>query len=238
MHMRLWAATGIFGSILALMLTYFTLEPGTFASRYADVLGWSTVVAFLLLMIQGFWSRRRRIGLSTERKQLATVSYQLALFEWGGMHTALSIVVTVFLVAHGFLLLPGLLEPSLALWLGTLAFLILLLLNFSGLMTESRENRAGSACSEISCLANVCSVSSLSHACGGGGIDFEPSHDSIGHDSGISISTLRLDYHSPNGSARSTNLKVYGSLVSRLARLETVKCTAHVRTKRPRLRNE
>jgi len=141
MHMRLWAAEGIFGSIVALILTYYILEPGNFAFRYADVLGWSAVVAFLLLVIQGFWSRRRHMSLNAEPRRVH-VSYRLALFEWGGMHTAMSIVVTVFFIVHGFLLLPGLWEPSLALWLGASAFFILLLVNFSGLLTESaRKSR-------------------------------------------------------------------------------------------------
>jgi hypothetical protein len=142
MHMRLWAAEGMFGSIVALTLTYFILEPDTSSSGYADVLGWSTVVVFLILMIQGFWSRRRHVDLSAEDKRMHAFSYHSALFEWDGVHTAVSIVVTFFLIVHGFLLIQGLFEPSLALWLGALAFLILLLLNLSGLMTESvRKSR-------------------------------------------------------------------------------------------------
>ena len=136
MHMKLWAAEGLFGSIVALTLIYYILESDTFASSYGTVLGWSTVIAFLLLMVQGFWSRRGHVGLSAGGKRGDGVSYQLALSQWGGMHTAMSIVVTIFLIVHGYLLLPGLREPSLALWLGAVAFLILLLLSFSGLMTE------------------------------------------------------------------------------------------------------
>jgi len=143
MHMRLWAAEGILGSTVALVLTYYVLEPGNFASRYAGVIGWSTITVFLILMIQGFWSRKRHLNIRGESKSGPHVSYQVALFKWGGMHSALSIVVTVFLIIHGFLLLPGLFEPSLAMWLGAVAFVILLVLNLSGLLTEcARKSRS------------------------------------------------------------------------------------------------
>ncbi len=143
MHMRLWAAEGILGSTVALVLTYYVLVPDNFASRYAAVIGWSTITVFLILMIQGFWSRKRHLNSRGESKRHGRhVSYQVTLFKWGGMHSALSIVVTVFLIIHGFLLLPGLFEPSLALWVGAVAFVILLVLNLSGLLTESaRKSR-------------------------------------------------------------------------------------------------
>ena len=128
-HLRLWAPVGLFGSIVALMIIYQLLGPSVFGFRYADVLGWSTVIVFLLLIIQGFWNRNRQ-------KRGAS------LIEWGGIHTALSVVVAAFLIVHGFLLLGGLSEPSLFLWLGALAFVILLVLNFSGLATEyARRSR-------------------------------------------------------------------------------------------------
>ncbi|MGA2627651.1 MAG: hypothetical protein ABSF63_11435 [Candidatus Bathyarchaeia archaeon] len=143
MHMRLWAAEGVLGSTVALVLTYYILAPGNFASRYAAVIGWSTITVFLILMIQGFWSRKRQSSIRGESKSGRNVSYQVALFKWGGMHSALSIVVTVFLIIHGFLFLPGLFEPSLALWVGAVAFAILLVLNLSGLLTESaRKSRS------------------------------------------------------------------------------------------------
>jgi hypothetical protein len=94
-------------------------------------------------MIQGFWSRKRRSSVRGESKGGRNVSYQVALFKWGGMHSALSIVVTVFLIIHGFLLLPGLFEPSLVLWVGAVAFVILLVLNLSGLLTESARKSRG-----------------------------------------------------------------------------------------------
>lgn len=142
MHMRLWAAEGILGSTVALVLTYYILEPDNFASHTA-LIGWSTITVFLILMVQGFWSRNRHLNIRGKSQSVPHVSYQLALFKWGGMHSALSIVVTVFLIVHGFLLLPGLFEPSLALWVGAAAFIILLVLNLSGLLTESaRKSRS------------------------------------------------------------------------------------------------
>jgi len=142
MHMRLWATEGALGSAVALVLTYYVLAPGNFASRYAGLIGWSTVTVFLVLMIQGFWSRKMHSNIRGESNSGRRVSYQAALFKWGGMHSALSIVVTVFLIIHGFLFLPGLFEPSLALWVGAAAFVILLVLNLSGLLTESaRKSR-------------------------------------------------------------------------------------------------
>ena len=142
--MRVWATEAVFGSIIALTLTYLILSPVTSSSGYANVLGWSTVVVFLLLMIQGFWSRRRHKGLGGE--DIRVRSYLWTLFEWGGVHTALSIVVTFFLVVHGLLLLQSLYERSVVLWVGALAFLILLLLNLSGLLTEfvRKSRRFGS----------------------------------------------------------------------------------------------
>jgi len=143
MHMRLWAAEGILGSTVALVLTYYILAPDNFASRYAALIGWSTITVFVILMVQGFWSRNTHLNIRVKSQSASHVSYQLALFKWGGMHSALSIVVTVFLIIHGFLFLPGLFEPSLALWVGAVAFVILLLLNLSGLFAESaRKSRS------------------------------------------------------------------------------------------------
>jgi uncharacterized membrane protein len=105
MHMRLWTADGILGSTVALVLTYYILEPDNFASRYAALIGWSTITVFVILMVQGFWSRNRHLDIRGKSQSVPHVSYQLALFKWGGMHSALSIVVTVFLIIHGFLLL-------------------------------------------------------------------------------------------------------------------------------------
>ena len=48
--MRLWAPAGMFGSIVALVIIYYLLGPSTFSFRYADVLGWSTVVVFFFLV--------------------------------------------------------------------------------------------------------------------------------------------------------------------------------------------
>ena len=141
--MRLWSPVGLFGSIVALMIIYYTLGPSVFTFRYADVLGWSTVVVFLMLIIQGFWNRTRHKRRGPNSKQLPADSYDRSTFEWGGIHTALSVVVTFLLIGHGFLFLGGLYEPSLFLWLGALAFVTLLVLNFSGLVTEyARKSRS------------------------------------------------------------------------------------------------
>ncbi len=141
MHMKLWAVEGFLGSAVALMLTFLLVEPQSLMSGYAGVIGWSTITAFLMLMLQGFWIRKSHPKIDGSNSNHHS-SYQSAIFKWGGMHSALSIVVTVFLVIHGFLFLPSLLEPSLALWLGAVAFAILLVLNLSGLLTESaRKSR-------------------------------------------------------------------------------------------------
>jgi len=139
--MRLWATQGLLGSAIALVLTYYVLEPE--ASRYAGIIGWSTIAVFLILMIQGFWKWKSRSGISDESNVGPRAAYQLRLIKWGSMHSAMSIVVTVFLIIHGILFLPSLFEPSLALWLGAAAFIILLVLNLSGLSTESaRKSRS------------------------------------------------------------------------------------------------
>ena len=123
--MKLWAAEGLLGSGVALLLTYYVLEPASLLPRYAGVIGWSTITVFLILMIQGFWKWKSHTRISDGSNGDSNAAYQFALFKWGSMHSAMSIVVTVFLIIHGFLLLPGLLEPSLALWLGAVAFVIL-----------------------------------------------------------------------------------------------------------------
>ena len=142
MHMRLWAAEGFIGSAIALTLTFLLVGPRPLMSGYASVIGWSTITVFLILLVQGFWIQKNHAKTRDESHADLYSSYQSMIFKWGGMHSALSIVATVFLIIHGLLLLPSLLEPSLALWLGAAAFAILLILNLSGLLTESaRKSR-------------------------------------------------------------------------------------------------
>jgi hypothetical protein len=65
--------------------------------------------------------------------------YERAVNHWGGVHIALSIVVTIFVAIHGAFFLQSLVIPSVAIWLGAVAFVVLIGVNMSGLLTESRR---------------------------------------------------------------------------------------------------
>ena len=67
------------------------------------------------------------------------VRYELDINRWGGIHTALSIAVTVLIGIHGALLFPGASGVGLAIWLGVLGFIVLVVLVLSGLLRVEEE---------------------------------------------------------------------------------------------------
>ena len=137
MHEKVWLSEGIIAAAIALVISYYVLGPGTALSRYGGPLGWSALIAIFVLVIQSYW---RTLANPRElRETKAAVRYQLAINKWGGLHVSLSIVVIILVIVHGLFLLPSLLEPSLLIWLGAAAFLTLLILNFSGVVTESKR---------------------------------------------------------------------------------------------------
>jgi len=93
----------------------------------------------LVIMVQGVWKTRSYLGGSEFQRGSALASHEDAVNHWGGVHAALSLVVAIFAAVHGVALFPSLFEPSLAVWLGAVAFLALIILNFSGVLTESRR---------------------------------------------------------------------------------------------------
>ena len=137
MHAKIWVFEGTIATAVALVITYYVLGPGTALPRYAGPLGWSALFAISVLVIQSFWKARTYPGELRNAK--ATVRYQFAINKWGGLHVSLSIVVIILVTVHGLFLLPSLLEPSLLIWLGAAAFLTLIVLNYSGVVTESKR---------------------------------------------------------------------------------------------------
>jgi xanthine/uracil/vitamin C permease (AzgA family) len=92
----------------------------------------------LILVIQGFWKTRTYFNFAG-RRDSRIGSYERAVNHWGGVHIALSIVVTIFVAIHGAFFLHSLAIPSLAIWFGAGAFVVLIGTNLSGLLTESRR---------------------------------------------------------------------------------------------------
>ena len=135
MHEKTWVVEGVLGSVLALILIYYVLQPGAYPSRYGSELGWGAAIVISLLVIQSFWKTK---GFPQELQSAkAIVRHQFAINKWGGLHVALSIVAFVLVVVHGTIFLLSLLEPSLLIWIGAAAFFALVLLNLSGIVTES-----------------------------------------------------------------------------------------------------
>ena len=139
MHLRAWTFEGVLAAIIALLTTYYVLEPAALGLRYAALLGWSAIVGVLILVIQGFRKTRAYLNYFAGRPESGVGSYERAVNHWGGVHIALSIVVTIFIVIHGAFFLQSLLYSSVAIWLGAVAFLVLIGVNVSGLLTESRR---------------------------------------------------------------------------------------------------
>jgi len=137
MQARVWFCKGGIAAILALLLTYFILEPVPTALSYGALLGWTGMIGVLVILVQGYRKMDTQLTVSDAASKIA--GYELGLSRWGGMHTALSIAVTVLIAAHAIIFLPSLWEVSLAIWLGAAGFVVLLILNGSGLLTESKR---------------------------------------------------------------------------------------------------
>ncbi len=138
MQLRTWGFEGVLASVIALLTTYYVLEPAAFALRSAALLGWSAVVGVLILVIQSFWKSRANLNILAGRDRRVG-SYESSVNCWGGVHVALSIVVTIFVAIHSAFFLQSLVYPNVAIWFGAVAFLVLIAVNFSGLLTESRR---------------------------------------------------------------------------------------------------
>ena len=139
MHLRIWSFEGVLAAVIALLATYYVLEPATFASRYAALLGWSAIVGVLILVVQGFWKTFRYPEYTTGRRGSEVSSYERTVNRWGGVHVALSIVTMIFITVHSAFFLQSLEYPSVAIWFGAVAFAVLIAVNLSGLFTEFRR---------------------------------------------------------------------------------------------------
>jgi hypothetical protein len=137
-HLKTWSFEGILAAIIALLTTYYVLEPAALALRYATLLGWSAIVGVLILMIQGLWKTKAYLNLAGPRDN-GVGSYERTVNHWGGVHIALSIVITIFVAIHGAFFLHSLVIHSVAIWLGAVAFVVLIVVNMSGLLAESKR---------------------------------------------------------------------------------------------------
>jgi len=138
-HLKTWSFEGVLAAIIALLISFYVLDPAAFELRYASLLGWSATVGILILVVQGFWKTKAYFSYFADRLDSGVGSYERAVNQWGGVHVALSIVITIFAVIHGAFFLPSLVYPSVAIWLGAVAFVVLIGVNMSGLLTESRR---------------------------------------------------------------------------------------------------
>jgi hypothetical protein len=137
MQAQIWFFKGGVAALLALVLTYFILEPAPTALSYGSLLGWSGMIGVLALLVQGF--RKIENQPKSSHNDAKVARYELGLTRWGGIHTALSIAVTVLIAVHAAFFFSSLWGVSLAIWLGVAGFIVLLVLNASGILTESRR---------------------------------------------------------------------------------------------------
>jgi hypothetical protein len=137
MQAKNWAFKGGIAALLALGLTYFILEPAPTASSYGSLLGWSGMIGVVAVIVQGFRKTKKQSNPPQEDEKIAR--YDLGLDRWDGIHTALSISVTAILAVHAAFFFSSLWELTLAIWLGATGFILLLVLNLSGLITESKR---------------------------------------------------------------------------------------------------
>jgi len=137
MRAKAWVIEGTFAALLALFVGYLVLKPASSMLAYGSLLGWSGAVTALVVTFQGF--RPMETQPSVRDRKQRVLHREVAIDRWGGIHTALSIAATLIIAFHGVLFLGGLMEPSLAIWLGAVAFAALLVLNSSGVLTESKR---------------------------------------------------------------------------------------------------
>lgn len=137
MQAQVWFVKGGVAALLALLLTYFILEPAPTVLSYGSLLGWSGMIGVFAVLVQGFRKMEKQPKSSHNGTKVA--NYELGLSRWGGIHTALSIAVTVLIAVHAAFFFSSLWGVSLAIWLGATGFIVLLVLNASGILTESRR---------------------------------------------------------------------------------------------------
>jgi hypothetical protein len=137
MQAQVWFVKGGLAALVALILTYFILQPAPAALSYGSLLGWSGIIGVLAVLVQGFRKMEKQSQSSQNSTRVAR--YEVGLTRWGGIHTALSIAVTVLIAAHAAFFFSSLWGVSLAIWLGVTGFIVLLVLNASGIITESRR---------------------------------------------------------------------------------------------------
>jgi hypothetical protein len=138
-HLKTWSFEGVLAAIIALLAMYYVLDPAAYALRYATLLGWSAIVGVLILVAQGLWKSRAYLNYFASRHDNGVGSYERAVNHWGGVHIALSVVVTIFVAFHAGFFLQSLAFPSVAIWLGAVAVVVLIGVNLSGLLTRSRK---------------------------------------------------------------------------------------------------
>jgi hypothetical protein len=136
MQTKSWLLNGGIAAALALVLTYFILEPAPSIMTYGSLLGWSGILGVLAVTVQGYRKMKKR---SASANHDGILRYKLDINRWGGVHAALSIAVTVLIAIHGALFLPAVAGLNLAIWLGASGFIVLVALNFSGIFTESKR---------------------------------------------------------------------------------------------------
>ena len=141
MQAKNWVLNGGIAAVLSLILTYFVLQPAPSILAYGALLGWSGMVGALAVTVQGYRKMKKRSTAEGTGQGIAR--YELDVNRWGGIHTALSIAVTVLIAIHGVLLFPGVASVSFAIWLGVLGFVVLVVVNLSGLVTESKRKSRG-----------------------------------------------------------------------------------------------
>jgi len=137
LHLRIWSFEGIIAAVIALLAVYYVLGSASFALQYAVILGWSAIFGVLVLLVQGAW--KTKAYLNTHVNQRGIGFFERAVNQWGGIHVALSIVITIFAIVHGAFFLQSLLSPSVAIWFGAAAFAVLVVVNLSGLSTELKR---------------------------------------------------------------------------------------------------
>jgi hypothetical protein len=137
MRAKYWLLDGTIAAVLALVVTYLVLEPAPSVFGYGALLGWGGMVGVLLVLIQGF--RKIEKPSPSHRETNRFVRHEYTLDRWGGIHTALAIAVTVLIAIHGSLFFPGLLGLSLPIWIGATAFILMVLLNLSGVLAEVKR---------------------------------------------------------------------------------------------------